>query len=345
MNIAISSGLDVGIQALNLLNKLLEEREIAKSWYGEDKYLIFTQRRCWPLLPFKRFGRLEIRKVFKVKKEHWQKVIENCLSDCSTWHEQMTYNNQGNCSRVESWGLIVLALANGADIQITYTSTGGTNAVLDGQSFILTILQSNIAGPITAHIEPKRYSSDHKTFTSPEWNNLLWFGHSFGEYDHIFGWPLNESPPLDPPEQLVDNVRNQELSRLVIDDHRANRLREQLKDAIHKCHDQWEDLKDIQPSDELMKDIDPIQENLKKLKLILVDQDNPSGSFSLKEERIDDTLEYSEEQLKIVQEKIKERHPTFSHKIIVALTRLLTKPKLIPNFLSTRDAGTYISVV
>lgn len=347
MDIAISAGLQVGIQALKILNRWLHEEEIAKTWYGKSNYKIFTRRRYWLIFyqPWK-FGGREIQRVFRIKKDAWHKVIQNCLTDCYSWHQRMKENCEGECcwlllyqslpnetqtncleksqrslssigiitslpaARVDSWGLVVMALANGAKIEATNPPDGACNfSRLDAQYFVLTIWQNNVAGPITAHIEPKEHPSECRSLTSPEWNNLLWYGHSFGEHDHIFGWPLLSKKPPEPPNDLVSDIRNEELSRLVIDNMRVKRLRDQLREAIYDCHDEWDNLKSKVQSDiDLRDQITDIQQNLRRLKLVLVDEEQPDETPYLQEQRPEDTLHYAEEQLKLVQNKVDERH-------------------------------------
>ncbi|RAH80667.1 hypothetical protein BO86DRAFT_419962 [Aspergillus japonicus CBS 114.51] len=301
MDIAISSGLNVGIQALNLLNKWLEEVEIAKSWYGEDKYPVFTQR------------------LFTIKKDKWEEIIQNSLSCCSSWHYQVKKHN-------------VLALANGARIYSIDDSSGGYFARLDARDFVLTIWQMDITGSATAHIAPRESPSDSSCLSPSGWRDLLHHGYSFGEYDHVFGWPFKGTLLSEPPEAL-----------LVIDDHRARYLQEKLRCAIHQCYDKWTILKRSLPCtgrdnhefEKWDKKIEVLQRNLLKSKLLLVDGAQPYTPF-LEEERIGDTLSYAEHQLK---------EPSDRRETVVALTRLLTTPRRINKFLSTRESGKSASLV
>ncbi|RDH13956.1 hypothetical protein M747DRAFT_270953, partial [Aspergillus niger ATCC 13496] len=252
MDTAITAGLQVGVQALETLNNLLDEKEIAKTWYGENNYKDFTGKRFFPINTLNKFGHRGIRKVFRIKKDTWHKVIQNCLTDCYNWYHQIKENYEGECcwlllyrslpeetkrdclerserslssigivsslpaARVELWGLVVLAIANGAKVCSKVASTGGFYARLDAQNFVLTIWETN-TGSATAHIEPREHPIESQPLTSPEWNNLLWYGYSFGGHHHIFGWPFISQETSEPPDDLVSNLRNQELSRLVIE--------------------------------------------------------------------------------------------------------------------------------
>lgn len=88
------------------------------------------------------------------------------------------------------------------------------------------------------HIEPKDLLSDqHTLMTSSEWQNLLWYGHSFSEHHHIFGWPLNGTPSKEPPKNLATNHHDGELMHLVIDYQWTKRLQDQLRHALYACYD------------------------------------------------------------------------------------------------------------
>lgn len=48
-------------------------------------------------------------------------------------------------ARLDSWGLIVLALANGARPEVIHSSNGGFFAELSGKSFVLTLWQRDVS--------------------------------------------------------------------------------------------------------------------------------------------------------------------------------------------------------
>lgn len=384
MDAMASVALVVGARALDALNHWVEDRETAISWYGKEAHKKFTTRKWfWPF-------QLKIRKVLSIRNDNWQKVIESCLSGTGTWYRQ-AQKDSGECcwlpiyhslpketkkdclldpkrsltslgmvkslpaARMDAWGLTVLALANGAKPEVS-SANGGYFVLLDGNHFVLTMWQENIAAPVIGHIEPKQSSSlDYNQLTSPEWNMLLWHGHSFNQHNHIFGWPLNGIPPQEPPEDLVTHSRDGEIEQLVMDHVWVKRLQGQLRQALYRCYDSWEAIKIHQPgpNQALNNRIDLIQRHILALKLILVDDVQPAETALVDEVREMDVLHYTVKELKFIKDEINKREAWFeglernvlpAQKTVVALTRLLTLPQKVPKVLSTRGTGTYISI-
>lgn len=275
-------------------------------------------------------------------------------------------------ARFDAWGLVVLAIANGAKIQIQHGSEGGYFAELSGKTFVVTIWQKDVGGSITAHIEPRAYSSEqHTMMTSPEWQNLLWYGHSFSQHHHIFGWPLNDTPVYEAPKNLTTTHHDAELKELVIDNKWTTLLQDQLREALYSCHDAWESAQNMDEMNGLNKKIEAIKRQLLSFKLILVDDVDPSETSLVIEIRRKDALHYATKQLNKVHEfnaryqhqqgdggqfeeadggpelhmshKVKEL--LRQQKVVTALIRLLSLPQKLDKVLSTRATGTYVSVV
>lgn len=384
MDAATSAAFTVGAQALKTLNNWLDDTETAKSWYGKE-YKTFTGPSTWP--PTK-IGTRKIKTVFTISKDDWQKVIEYCLSDCYTWHR---HSEGGECcwlsilgslpkemrsgflqtpkrslsslgivaslpaARIDLWGLVVLAYANGAKVSVKKCSTGSFCAKLAAISFTLTISQADMVGPIVAHLEPKeRCLGDRPMLTSSEWHHLLLSGHTFKAQDHVFGWPISGKPPANAPEDLVTNVLDQELAQIVMDYQWVEELKKQLREVIYECYDGWEYIlnKDLVKEETELKRIEKVQRHLLSSKLLLVDEVEQLESV-IQEERVTDTLHYAERQLEFILDKIGENGGLYnnwkttilpSQRKIVALTRLLTLPQRVICELSTRDTGIYVSL-
>ena len=104
----------------------------------------------------------------------------------------MEGNNGRYCTipaaRVESWGLFVLAYANGARLtQRQRTSDGSLRITLRCRDFIITILRQGATGPISTHLEPRTRSIDtYKPFRPDQWTHLLEQGYSYNEFDPSF---------------------------------------------------------------------------------------------------------------------------------------------------------------
>ncbi|KAJ5771169.1 uncharacterized protein N7511_003220 [Penicillium nucicola] len=384
--IAASAAFATGKEALNTLNNWLDDVEVAKSWYGNN-YRKFTGSG-------KRIGRtlfrLKITGVFTIKKNDWQKVIEECLSDCYNWHRQteggeccwlrlftsMSDDMKRRClqqsrssiqslavvesmpaARIDLWGLVVFAFANGADQRVRSSSTGSFCANLYAIDFTLTIWQYDMAGPICAHIEPREQGQEDRTMlSSSEWNNLLWSGHTFKECDHILGWPPSADPSADAPGDLITNVLDRELAQIVMDYTWTRILQEKLRKLIYECHDSWDDLKALAGEDQKPR-IEVIQRNLKGLKLLLLN-DSILPEAIVQEQRKEDTLQYAQKQLEFVGHELSPdgsmKQPRLRgiletrllplQQQIVALVRLLTLPKMVIRQLSTRGTGTHVSL-
>jgi hypothetical protein len=385
MDIAANAAISTGKEALNILNDWLDDVEIAKSWYGES-HRKFAGVSIWP--PRKAF-RLQIKNIFTIKKDDWQQVIEHCLSDCYKWHRHtgsgeccwlrifmsLPENLRAGClqkpesslqslsivqslpaARIDLWGLVVFAFANGAEQSVRQGSTGSFCAKLSAINFVLTIWQYDMAGPICAHLEPREQGSRDRTMlTSPEWNNLLWSGHTFKESDHILGWPLTGELPREAPSDLTGNVLNEELSQIVMDNQWYQRLQQQLRKLIYECHDIWEKFDESMREERsnLMKHSGKIQQNLLAFKLLLVD-DSASPEDIIGEETAADTLHYAQKQLALVEAEIQRSEGRLCkmlhneilplQKKIVALIRLMTLPKRVIPHLSTRDTGIHVSL-
>ncbi|PKK41182.1 hypothetical protein CI102_15072 [Trichoderma harzianum] len=178
MEAAMSTAVTVGIEALNYLNKLLADKDTATGWYGDHspkfighKYRLSRLRLHLPLSP------IEITHIFRVKKDDWQQTIEHCLSNYQEWTRYAQNPRGGECcwlpiysslpeekrdawcekpkrssrsiaavkslpaARLDSWGLIVLAFANGARPEVIHSLNGGYFAELSGKTFVVTLWQ------------------------------------------------------------------------------------------------------------------------------------------------------------------------------------------------------------
>ncbi|GKZ27994.1 hypothetical protein AbraCBS73388_008224, partial [Aspergillus brasiliensis] len=189
METAAGVPLAVGKAALQILNKWLENRETAQAWFGtawEDFVEVRTIRQHFRKARRHLAGEdLRINYVFTIKEADWKLVIRNCMEECHTWRGQ---RKNGECcwlpiyrsiikrlekekvlelaasssstigtvaslpaAVLESWGLIVMAYANGASGQyIEYN--GGYQAIFDANNFILSIKQPSLNSLAVAHI-------------------------------------------------------------------------------------------------------------------------------------------------------------------------------------------------
>ncbi|OAF98534.1 uncharacterized protein CC84DRAFT_1106147 [Paraphaeosphaeria sporulosa] len=327
MDAAASVALDVGVRALNALNDCLEEKDTAISWYGKEACKTFTGR-SWSLFPrkWKKFSHVKITKVFRIRANDWQKEDSGECCWLPIYHA-LPKQTQKLCeaepkrslgslgilkslpaARMDAWGLTVLAIANGARPEVTYAENGGYFASFNAKDFVLTMWQDNIAAPVIGHIEPKQIPSlDRDLLTSPEWNMLLWQGHSFSQHNHISGWPLNGVGQKEPPEDLVTHSRDEEIMQLVMDNEWVERLQNQFRNALYRCYDSWERLQ-RHPRNQGHIDsnrIDLIKRQLLAFKLILVDGEEPAkihSNLEMLEIRKEDILHYALEQLKFITE-------------------------------------------
>jgi hypothetical protein len=141
MEFATGLPMAVGAAALRALNALLDDRRIAIAWYGKD-YKKFTSRTWIRGLPG-----ICISHVFSLREEDCRSLIRNSLENSQRWH---TARGDGACcwlpiyrhlerqfressvieaqralsslgavssmpaARVDAWGLVVMAYANGA---------------------------------------------------------------------------------------------------------------------------------------------------------------------------------------------------------------------------------------
>lgn len=171
MESGVSASLALGAEAVVELDKLFQDKQIAKAWYG-DYYDLFTGY-AWTIW--------RGRRVFVVDKNDWKSVIRECLKNCHRWIP----NDTGECSwfhiyravcenrvknsklrrfsglavvpytektvshlsyigyisslpaaNLDSWGLIVMALANGAKVNYTSIERGGFAASLEARNLL-----------------------------------------------------------------------------------------------------------------------------------------------------------------------------------------------------------------
>lgn len=221
---AVGLAVNVGAEALGALDKWLDGKRKAQSWFG-DRYRTFTNIR-WYKLNFSRISLFphHIRQVFVINRDDWRLVLTECLNAASRWDSDSLRRENGECcwmhiyrtigherakrflikrndsgshissvatipaARVESWGLFVLAYANGARLtQRQRTSDGSLRITLPCRDFIITILRQGATGPISTHLEPRTRSIDtYKPFRPDQWTNLLEQGYSYNEFDPRF---------------------------------------------------------------------------------------------------------------------------------------------------------------
>ncbi|KAK7212342.1 hypothetical protein V2G26_019520 [Clonostachys chloroleuca] len=338
MDIAVSQAASLGTAALQYLNELLDSRETAKCWYGENHYHDFTKWNLFSRNILVANPSRKITKVFTIRAGGWDKAIGECVYNHQLWR-RFAVRTDGDCSwlpiyeavsekdkksylsgakksagfvatakslpaaRLDAWGLVVLSLANGAKPQVTHNSNGGFYAELSGKDFVITMWQQDISGEIVGHIEPRAQASErHTAMTSPEWQNLLWYGHSFSKHHHMFGWPLNGVPLQEPPKNLTTSHHDGELKVLVMDNQWAEILQDRLRDALYECYDTWDAVqKDLEQqkklSDENKNKIEQTKDHIKSFKLILVDKVNAIETSLVFELREHDILHYATNQL------------------------------------------------
>lgn len=271
MESGVSAGLALGAEAALKLNKLLQDTQTAKAWYG-DYYDLFTAQ-TWCFW----YGR-RVSRVFVVDKYEWKAVIGRCLDDCHRWIP----NGDGECSWLHIYwavsenrqkktlrcvafriprkyllpkkprrlfhildlfplclqpiwtpgGLIVLAPANGAKVNYTSTERGGFAASLEARKFIITIQRHNIVTQMTGHLEPRDHpEQERRVLSDTKWTNLLWYGHTYDTDDPIMSWVLVDEEG-GPPEELVNWRRDAEFQNTVIDHPTRQVLADKLRDPI-----------------------------------------------------------------------------------------------------------------
>lgn len=261
--------LAVGAAALNILNAFLDDRRIAIAWYGED-YKIFTSK-TWIN------GRISIciTNVFSVAESDCVRLIRDSIENSHNWHASRRMRGGECCwlpiyrslsqnepqafvfdahraifslgavgsvpaARIDLWGLIVMAYANGAKQSVS-TESGAYIAVLRAKYFVLTIRRQALTDQAVAHIEPRE--KEHHTahyMAEQAWRNLLEDGHSFGKADYS-GWPLYTNLDTDsPPANLVNGEFDVQLRNEVLDDYRAAELKSKLDESLRKCRWLWD---------------------------------------------------------------------------------------------------------
>ncbi|EED23386.1 hypothetical protein TSTA_068130 [Talaromyces stipitatus ATCC 10500] len=330
MESGVSAALSLGAEAIKKLNGLLEDKQTAKAWYG-DVYDLFTSNQ-WRFWNGRRINRVFVIKkedwVPVIRK--W---LPHTNGECSWlhiyWaiHESRLKHNKFNklrlysglleipylesamsslssigsisslpAANLDSWGLIVLALANGADVDYEDSGKGGFVASLEARNFIITIQRDNVATQMTGHLEPRDHPEPGcRVISEQKWTNLLWYGHTFEEDDPTMSWPrINEQG--GPPEDLVDGKLDAALHNTVMDDARRKVLADKLRGCIRECHNAWEEVeKEIGLFDYGdAAEIDMIKENLRKKKVILCD--DRKTDFAL-EQTPQDTCDYAHSQL------------------------------------------------
>lgn len=264
-----------GVEALKILNKWLDNNEVAQAWYGKDKDFFIKKRNRISKLFRGKFKKPEIQYVFTIQKEDWQLVIKESLPVAHTWYRKRK-DESGECSwlplfwacrsplgedrvcskadeaftslgivsnlpaaRLDLWGLVVMAYSNGGWSRVALSGDGGFNATLLCRNFILNISQSNVNAPTIGHLEPREHpAEDHEPLGIDDSRALLEHGHSFSTNNVSIGWPLNgETDP--PPLELADGQWDKILKKMVLDYFQVRKLKAKFHSGITKYWEEW----------------------------------------------------------------------------------------------------------
>lgn len=374
MDSAISAAVTVGMESIRLLNQWLDNRSVARAWFGDY---------CDDFITHPLFQKnIKINNVFVVADQDWKAVITKCLDTCQTWHKDRDMYGGECCwlpiyraaslalggpekilkkaddspssigsvssrpaARLDSWGLIVMAFADGAKLQHLESPDYSFESRLDARDFILTVYQEGLGKPVTAHIEPRRVPIQSiPSLSDSEWVRLLWSGHTFEPKEAMIRWLYARNP--NPPEDLVDGSFDESLSRTIIDFERAEEFSMRLRGAIFDCYDSWNEFLVQHTKDSQTYELGRhIQEQLLREKVALLDKINSSYC---KDETAQDVTRHCHEHLRRVQEFSKSQKTgsngylvnlELKHRVLVGLSRLYTIPQKIPQQLSTRGTG------
>ena len=265
MELAGEIPLAVGAAALRLLNSYLDDRKIAKSWYGNN-HRIFTTR-TWT----KGYIGLRISYVFAVPEDRSMALIEQSVHHSSSWHKK---SKDGACcwlpiyrslednfrkdtvvkahsalssigtvsslpaARINAWCMVVMAHANGARSQI-FEINGAYLAVLRAKHFVLTIRRKTLVDQMVAHIELRQTAfAQAEDMPRAQWESLLHCGHSFGKTNNV-QWLLDGTLANGPPLNLASGVHDEELCDSVVDAQLVTTLEGRLRTCLRKCDEAW----------------------------------------------------------------------------------------------------------
>lgn len=142
-------------------------------------------------------------------------------------------------ARLDLWGLVVMAYANGATAEVRHVPNGGFIAKLLAKNFVLSISQASVSAHLIGKLEPKEHPEDKEPLGVDDAKALLDHGHSFSIRDVFLGWPINGDLSDEPPQDLVNGHRNKQLERVVLDYFQTEELKKRLRDAIVKYRRDW----------------------------------------------------------------------------------------------------------
>ncbi|GKZ34031.1 hypothetical protein AbraIFM66950_004166 [Aspergillus brasiliensis] len=383
METAAGVPLAVGKAALQILNKWLENVETARAWFGTDwEDFVGVRTLAQRLRKARRHlagDDLSINYVFTIKEADCKLVIRNCIEECHTWHGQ---RENGECcwlpiyrsmikrldrkkvleladstsstigtvaslpaAVLESWGLIVMAYANGASGQyIEYN--GGYQAIFDANNFILSIKQPSLNSLAVAHITAREHEKKVMNMPAEQWLNLLSQGYSLDADSPLLRWWIKERcKDLIPPPELLDGECDDQLGKTIFDYHFARRLEEVIRDSIFRCIDYWkaslEDQENVGAKILFESEGDKIITNLKRVKLLLADG---IRDHFCEEMTASDTHHYLTKMLDTLKLKL-DKYPWLKkkiipqHSVVLALVKLHVLARKVPERWSTRDTG------
>lgn len=382
-----TAAITLGAEAAGALDHWLDGRRRARAWFG-NQYRTFTNIRPW-MLNFTRLSLWphQIRKVFVIHRDDWREILDRCLYTCSRWNDEGQRGNGECCwlhiyrslekdrrknflvrtrdagsyisavsarpaARVESWGLFVLAYANGAEIESSETPEGSLRIVLACRDFVITLTRNGAIGQISAHLEPRYLSIDAYRGLRPDQRyNLLENGYSYDQYDTRFEW---DPAKYSPSSFLLEDRNTDDLKRTVLDDIKAESFRHEARKLYYECYTAWLSfdplLGDVNDDNNLFTRKDDYLRDLKVIREVLLDQQKTSQSGFSKY----DVPLIAKRQFEFLQEQRdayqRQGRPNpfkpISEKFdnLYAVTRILCFCKCLPPQLSTRNTGTYISL-
>ncbi|KAF3396798.1 hypothetical protein DPV78_007998 [Talaromyces pinophilus] len=244
-------------------------------------------------------------------------------------------------TNMDLWGLIVLALANGADENFEESANGGFCASLDGRDFVLTLRRESLLTPIFGHLEPRQHpEKGHRSLKEPEWTSLLEDGTTFDKSDSWITWALQDG---DPHPSLSGKLRTSfaglYMTVMTFGRTLKGTTGEEQDQEIKKIKDQAQE----------------VQKNILRKKLIL--HDRSSHNEYLQEHTHHDTLEHAIKQLEYTQRDLgcdqswlrnkngkKRRDKLYQKMEELKRKRLLTLPNILDESPSTRDAGIRVAL-
>lgn len=221
----------------------------------------------------------EVAHVFTIRNEDWLLIIGEALPAAHTWFRsredynyecswiprylaykesrslcpskqvlqeaELAFSSLGvvNCrpaARLDLWGLVVMAYANGAWSEVELASDGGFMVNLQAKNFVLNINQTNINAPVAAQLEPRQHPAEgRESLGVDDTKYLFLYGQSVSQQDVSLGWPLNADPSTQPPLDLVHGRMDKQLRKTVLDYFRVHDLRKRIRDAIFYYRTKW----------------------------------------------------------------------------------------------------------